>query len=343
MTDVNRQLVLARRPIGAVQDDDFELRTGPVPEPGPGQFLVRVLWLSFDPTQRGWLNDVPSYVPPVQIGEVMRAGAVGQVVASHNPGFAVGDYVQGTFGWQDYVATDGTGMLPVTKVPPGVPPTAVLGVFGITGLTAYFGMLELGHPKEGDVVLVSGAAGATGSVAGQIARVKGCRVIGTAGGPEKCAWVRDVAGFDECIDYKADDVGRRLAELAPRGIDVYFDNVGGPVLEAALANLGLRARVVLCGGISSGYTMEELPPGPRNYMQLVIRRARMEGFLVLDYAPRFAEAVAQLAAWVADGSIRTAEDVQVGLERAPATLRRLFEGKNLGKQLLKVADPPIAS
>jgi len=342
MTDVNRQLVLVHRPLGAVADSDFELRTSPAPEPGPGQFLVRVLWLSFDPTQRGWLNDVASYVPPVQIGEVMRAGAVGQVVESHHPDFAAGDYVQGTFGWQDWVVTDGRGMLPVMKVPAGISPTSVLGVYGITGLTAYFGLLDVGQPQEDDVVVVSGAAGATGSVAGQIARIMGCHTIGIAGGPEKCAWVRDVAHFDAVIDYKHDDVRSRLAELAPRGIGVYFDNVGGPTLEACLDHLALHARVVLCGGISSGYTAEALPPGPRNYMQLVIRRARMEGFLILDYASRFAEGVTELRRWVESGAIVAAEDVQEGLEHAPATLRRLFEGRNLGKQLLKVADPPIA-
>lgn len=336
---VNRQLVLVRRPVADVTDDCFELREVPVPAPDDGEFVVRVCYLSFDPTQRGWLNDVPSYLPPVQLGEVMRAGAVGQVVESRNASFAPGDLVQGMFGWQDYALTDGAGLRRVTKVPPGVPPTMVLGVLGVTGLTAYFGLLDLGQPKEGDAVFVSGAAGATGSVAGQIARIKGCRVIGSAGGPEKCAWVRDVAGFDEVIDYRSDDLDARLAAFAPDGLDIYFDNVGGPTLETALDHLALRARVVLCGGISSGYTTEPLPPGPRNLMQLVIRRARMEGFLVLDYASRFPAAVQELAGWVADGRLRYAEDIQEGLEHCPATLRRLFEGRNLGKQLLKVADP----
>ncbi len=312
-----------------------------MPEPGPGQFLIRVLWLSFDPTQRGWLNDVESYVPPVAIGEVMRAGAVGQVVASNNQRFTVGEFVQGTFGWQDYVVTDGRGMLPVTKVPAGVTPRAMLGVFGITGLTAYFGMLDVAKVLEGDVVFVSGAAGATGSVAGQIARIRGARVIGSAGGADKCAWVRDVAGFDEVVDYRSEDVSARLGSFAPNGLNVYFDNVGGPTLEAALDHLALGARIALCGGISSGYTAEALPPGPRNYMQLVIRRATMTGFLVLDYVPRFGEAVAQLSQWVADGRIRYAEDIVEGLEHAPSTLNRLFEGRNLGKQLLKVADAPL--
>lgn len=341
MAEQNRQIVLVKRPYAAVGDEHFELRVGPVPEPGPGEMLVRVLWLSFDPTQRGWLNDVPSYIPPVQIGEVMRAGAVGQVVASNHAEFAVGDLVQGTFGWQDYLVTDGRGMLRVAKVPSGVPPQAMLGIYGVTGLTAYFGMIDVARVKAGDTVFVSGAAGATGSVAGQIAKLTGARVIGSAGGPEKCAWVRDVAGFDEVIDYRTEDTSARLAAFAPKGLDVYFDNVGGPTLEAALDNLALGARVALCGGIASGYTAEPLPPGPRNYMQLVIKRATMQGFLVLDYVPRFGEGVAQLAQWVAEGKIRYAEDVVEGLELAPVTLNRLFEGKNLGKQLLKVADAPI--
>ena len=341
MSVENRQLVLVHRPIAAVQDTDFELRTTTVPDPGPGEIAVRVLWLSFDPTQRGWLNDVPSYMPPVQIGEVMRAGAVGQVVASNNDAYAVGDYVQGLFGWQDYVVTDGRAMVPVRKVPAGLPPRSMLGVYGVTGLTAYFGLLDVGRPSEGDVVVVSGAAGATGSVAGQIARIMDCTVIGIAGGAEKCAWVRDVARFDAVIDYKSEDVRTRLGELAPNGINLYFDNVGGPTLEACLDHLAMRATVALCGGISSGYTAEALPPGPRNYMQLVIKRARMEGFLVLDYLPRFPEGVAELRRWVERGDLIVAEDVQEGLENAPATLRRLFDGQNLGKQLLKVAEPPV--
>lgn len=338
MGDMNRMLVLAERPVGAVEDRHFALRTAPVPEPGPGEVLVRVCWLSFDPTQRGWLNDVPSYMPPVQLGEVMRAGAVGQVVASRHERFVPGQFVQGLLGWQDW-ALSPAGAL--TAVPAGVAPQAMLGVYGVTGLTAYFGLLDIGRPQAGETVFVSGAAGATGSVAGQIARIKGCRVIGSAGGPEKCAWVRDVAGFDEVIDYKAEPVGRRLAELAPRGIDVYFDNVGGPTLDAALANLAMRGRVVLCGGISSGYTMAELPPGPRNIMQLVVKRGRMEGFIIIDYLARAGEAVAELVGWVQSGQLRYAEDVQEGLENCPATLRRLFEGRNLGKQLLKVSDPPL--
>lgn len=333
----HRQWLLARRPVGMVSEADFELREAPVPEPGPGEFLVRNLYLSFDPAMRGWMEDRPSYIPPVQIGEVMRCGAVGQVVASRSDAFPVGSFVQGLFGWQEY-AVGGSGLARATPVPEGTPLTWPLGVLGITGLTAYFGLLDLGRPQEGETVVVSGAAGATGSVAAQIAKLQGCRVVGIAGGPDKCAWLEQEAGLDASIDYKSQDVGARLGELCPDGIHVYFDNVGGAILDAALARLALRARVVLCGGIS-GYNEKEPPPGPRNLMNLVIQRARMEGFIVLDYAERFAEASAQLAEWVRAGRIAHREDVQEGIENAPRTFLRLFEGKNTGKQLLKVGEP----
>ena len=338
MPETNRQWVLRRRPVGMVKPDDFELRRAPMPEPGEGELLVRTLWLSFDPTQRGWLEDRPSYLPPVQTGEVMRASSVGQVVTSRHPDFAAGDLVFGLGGWQEHFCCPGAGFPGVRKVPSGVPPSWVLGVLGVTGVTAYFGLLDLGRPKPGETVLVSGAAGATGSVAGQIARIQGCRVVGIAGGPEKCAWVTGRARFDACIDYKREDVGRRLAELCPGGLDVYFDNVGGEILEAALDHLALRARIVLCGGISS-YNDVEPRPGPRNLMNLVVQRARMEGFIVLDYFGRMDEAVRDLLAWVRAGEIVHEEDVQEGFENIPATLTRLFTGQNLGKQLLRLGEP----
>ena len=250
--------------------------------------------------------------------------------------------MQSTFGWQDYAIGRVGGPMPMTKLPPGVPPTWVLGVLGITGLTAYFGLLDLGKPQPGETVVVSGAAGATGSVAGQIAKLKGCRVVGIAGGSTKCAWLTEEAHFDAAIDYKAQDVQEQLGKLCPDGVHVYFDNVGGAILDAALFHIAEHARVVLCGGIS-GYNETEPPPGPRNLMNLVIRRARMEGFIVLDYLPHFGEAVQELAGWVASGEIAHREDVQEGLENAPRTLLRLFEGRNLGKQLLKVADPTPAA
>ncbi len=341
MSEVNRQLVLATRPTGMVGDEHFERKESPVPGPGDGQVLLRTLWFSFDPAQRGWLNDVRSYVPPVQIGEPMRAGAVAQVVASRHAGFREGDLVQGMLSWQDYVVTDPEGPLPLTKIPAGVPPTWFLGVLGVTGITAYFGLLEIGRPEAGDTVVVSGAAGATGSVAGQIARIRGARVIGIAGGAEKCGWLTDEFGFDAAVDYKNEDVAARLAELCGDSINVFFDNVGGPALDAALANLAQHARIVLCGGISTGYGTEQ-PPGPKNYLQLVVRSSRMEGFIVLNYRERFPEAVEALSGWLAKGKIRVKEDIREGgLEDCPATLRRLFEGANLGKQLLKVAEPPL--
>jgi NADPH-dependent curcumin reductase CurA len=287
------------------------------------------------------MEDRPSYMPPVGIGEVMRASAVGQVVESGNPAFASGDLVQGLFGWQDYHLATAAGPLMFSKVPEGVAPERMLSVLGLTGITAYFGLLDLGKPKAGDTVLVSGAAGATGSVAAQIAKIQGCRVIGIAGGPAKVAWLLDEAHLDAAIDYKSEDVRARIAELCPNGIDVYFDNVGGEILEAAIDAIAERARIVLCGGIS-GYNDETPRPGPNNLMNLVIRRVRMEGFIVIDYAPRFGEAVRQLGEWVNAGRIADVVDMQHGLENAPQTLQRLFTGANLGKQLLKIADPPIA-
>jgi hypothetical protein len=316
-----------------VKETDFAFGETPVPQPGDGQVLVRVLYLSFDPTQRGWIEDRPSYLPPVQIGEVMRASAVGEVIESKHTGFVKGDLVQGLFGWQDYALVPGAML--GAKIPPGVPPTWSLGVLGITGLTAYFGMLDLGKPKAGETVVVSGAAGATGSVAGQIAKLQGARVVGIAGGPSKCAWLTKEAKFDAAIDYKHEDVTAKLRELCPKGIDVYFDNVGGEILDAVLGQIAMRARVVLCGGIS-GYNEATPPPGPRNLMNLVVQRARMEGFIILDSVARFGEGVAKLSAWVRNGDIVHQEDIQHGLENAPRTLLRLFTGANTGKQILQL-------
>jgi NADPH-dependent curcumin reductase CurA len=321
-----------------VKPSDFELVKTPIPTPKNGEALVRVLYVSFDPAMRGWMEDRPSYIPPVGLGEVMRAGCVGQVIESKSPTYAVGDFVQGMFGWQEYALAGSGGLMPATPLPKGMPLTWPLGVCGITGLTAYFGLLDLGKPQPGQTVVVSGAAGATGSVAAQIARIQGCRAIGIAGGTEKCRWLTDVAKLDAAIDYKRENVARRLHELCPNGIDVFFDNVGGEILDAALGTLAQRARVVLCGGISA-YNEAEPPPGPRNLMNLVITRSRMEGFIVIDYLARFGEGAAKLAEWVAAGKLAHAEDVQTGLENAPQTFLRLFQGKNLGKQLLKISDP----
>jgi NADPH-dependent curcumin reductase CurA len=337
MTKENRQWLLAKRPVGMVKDSDFERRDGPVAEPNDGEFLVRITHLSFDPTQRGWISR-DSYVPAVAIGAVVRAAGAGRVVKSRHPGFREGELVQGSFGWQDYIVTNGTtDIMPVTKISPGVSPEQALGIFGITGLTAYFGLTDIGKPNPGDTVVVSGAAGATGSVVVQIAKALGCKVIGIAGGAEKCRWVVEQARADAAIDYKRENVASRLRELAPQGVNVVFENVGGEILEASLQNIALRGRVVLCGGIS-GYnaTDPNASPGIRNYLMLTARRARMEGFIVLDYAPRYGEAVQALSKLIAEGKLKTVTDMQRGFDNIPATLRRLFEGKNVGKQLLEL-------
>ena len=337
--NTNRQWLLAKRPHGVVTEANFEYREVPIPEPGEGQVLLRNLYLSFDPTQRGWMEDRESYMPPVAIGEPMRAGSVAQVVTSKHPDYSEGDLVQTLGGWQDFLVVDGgAGGLGLSRLPAGVTPQMALGVLGTTGQTAYFGMLDLGQPKDGETVLVSGAAGATGSVAGQIARIKGCRVIGIAGGPEKCAWLKEEARFDDVIDYKSEDVDERIGEFCPNKVDVFFDNVGGDILEAALNHINLKARIVLCGGIS-GYNATEPQPGPNNLMNLVVMRARMEGFIVIDYMDRFAEGAQALAGWMQSGELVHRDDVQEGFENIPATLNRLFTGQNIGKQMLKIADP----
>ena len=342
MTETNRRWLLNARPHGALKDSDFRLEEGPVPEPGEGEFLVRVTHLSFDPTQRGWLA-ADSYLPAVRIGDPVRAGAVGQVLKSNHPKFQPGQMVQGTFGWQEYVVSKGkTETGPVTHIRGGISPEQALGIFGVTGLTAWFGLTDLGKPQAGETVLVSGAAGATGSVVVQVAKALGCKVIGIAGGPEKCGWVKEVTGADHCIDYKAENVSRAIRAAAPEGVNVVFENVGGEILDAALANLAMRARIVLCGGISS-YNAADASEvtGLKNYLQLVVMRARMEGFVILDYAPRWADGAAELGKLIAAGKLKTLEDVQEGFENCPATLRRLFEGKNFCKQLLKLTDPPL--
>jgi NADPH-dependent curcumin reductase CurA len=343
MAEANRQWRLVSRPVGMIKDSDFELRREAAPEPKDGEFLVRITHLSFDPTQRGWLSR-DGYVPAVPIGAVVRAAGTGQVVKSKHPQFKEGELVQGSFGWQDYIVTNGsTDIMPVTKLAPGVSPEQALGIFGITGLTAYFGLTDIGKPKAGDSIVVSGAAGATGSVVVQLARALGCKTIGIAGGPEKCRWVIEEARADAAIDYKRENVAERIRELAPQGVNVVFENVGGEILEASLQNIALHARIVLCGGISSYNAIDpNATPGIRNYMMLTGRRARMEGFIILDYASRYGEAVAALSKLIAEGKLKTAVDLQQGFENIPSTLRRLFEGKNIGKQLLKLADPPLA-
>lgn len=336
MADKNRQWLLKKRPHGMVTKDNFERREVPIPEPKDGEILVRNRYLSFDPTQRGWMEDRPSYVPPVGIGEVMRGGSVGEVVKSRHGDFNQGDLVQCTMGWQDYATiAPEQGFFGASKLPSGTDPLLALSVLGVTGLTAYWGLLDLGKPKRGDTVLVSGAAGATGSVAGQIARIKGCRVVGIAGGPEKCRWLKEEAKFDEVIDYKSEDVDARIGETCPKRVDVFFDNVGGDILEAALNHINMHARIVLCGGISA-YNATKPVPGPVNLLNLILMRARMEGFIVIDYMDRSHIAIPDLMKWVQSGEIVNQVDVQEGFDNIPDTLNRLFTGKNLGKQLLKL-------
>jgi len=333
----NRRWLLAERPQGAIDDKIFRWVEEPVPEPkGDNEILVRNLYLSADPTQRGWISR-DTYLPAVKIGDVVRSFAVGRVERSKSDAHPEGELVQGLFGWQDYAVVPATGPGAPMKVPPGVPIPLAMSALGLTGITAYFGLLDVGRPKEGETVVVSGAAGATGSMVGQIARIWGCRTIGIAGGRDKCDWLVREARFDAAIDYKAEDVGARLRELCPKRIDVYFDNVGGPLLDVALAQLAMRGRIVLCGAIAT-YNDAEIPPGPKNYLSLLINRGRMEGFIVSDYMSRAPEAVLQIMTWVSSGQIVDRVDVQEGLENAPRTLQRLFLGENRGKQLLKIAD-----
>ena len=322
-----KRITLAHRPSGLPTDDTWVLEEVEVPAPGEGELVVKVDHISLDPAMRGWLNDVRSYVPPVQIGEVMRAAVTGTVVESRHPDFAVGDAVTGTLGVTEYAVTDGSGVRKIDMSVAG--PATWLGALGMPGLTAYHGLYEVGEMKPGETVLISAAAGAVGSVAGQLAKAKGCTVIGIAGGPQKCAWLEEI-GFDAAIDYKNENVLKRLREIAPKGIDVYFDNVGGEILDAALANLRRNARIVICGAIAS-YNDEELPPGPSRYMSLLVFRARMQGFLVFDYPDKDEAALADLAGLITSGDLVARETVvDGGVEDFGDTLLGLFEGRNTG-------------
>jgi len=336
---VNHCFRLANRPVGLPKRGDWTYGAEPVRAPGEGELLVKVLYLSLDPAMRGWMNEARSYVPPVGIGEVMRAFGAGRVVSSRHPGFAAGDQVTGAFGMQEYAVANGKG---VTRIDPALGPPAplpvYLGVLGIPGMTAYFGLLDTGQAKAGDTVVVSAAAGAVGMVVGQIAKIKGCRAVGIAGGPEKCRYLLDELGFDAAIDYKAggvEEMKEALRRHCPRGVDVYFDNVGGDVLDAVLTRLARGARVVICGAISQ-YNRTDPPKGPSNYMALLVQRASMKGMLVFDYADRYAEAGREMAGWMAAGKLKSREDVVAGLETFPETLLKLFRGENLGKLVLEV-------
>jgi NADPH-dependent curcumin reductase len=335
----NRQWLLAARPVGMIKESDFRLNETGLPPLKDGEVLLRNIALSCDPTQRGWMA-MDTYVPAIPVGAVMRALAVGQVMESRKSGFSPGDLVQGMAGWEDYTISDGGGMFSMQKLPTGTDPLLALSLLGGTGLTAYFGVLDIGLPKQGETFVVSGAAGATGSVAGMIAKLKGCRVIGIAGGAAKCTWLIQEAGFDGAIDYKNEDVGSALSRLCPNGIDIYFDNVGGEILEKVMDRMATGARIVLCGGISQYNNPQGMfGAGPKNYFNLILRGARMEGFIVLQFAKRFPDAIGELAKWHAEGRIKNQLDVAHGLEHAPKALIRLFAGANLGKQLLQLATP----
>jgi NADPH-dependent curcumin reductase CurA len=336
MTARNRRLVLAERPKENVEEDTVRLEEVDVPEPGDGEAVVRNRYLSIDPTIRTWMDDAPGYLPPIAIDEVVRSGGVAEVVRSNSDRYAAGDLVFGMTGWQDYALAD-EGANSMQVLPPGIDPTAALSVFGTTGMTAYFGLIDVGKIKEGDTVVVSGAAGATGSTVGQIARLKGAaRVVGIAGTPEKCGWLVDELGYDAAVNYKTDEVAKRLREACPDGIDLFFDNVGGKLLDICLGQLALRGRVVLCGAIAT-YNDKGKIEGPSNYRALIARRGRMEGFIILDYIPRFPEAQAEMGAWVAEGKIKYATHIVKGLEHAPDALNLLFTGGNTGKVIVEVA------
>lgn len=336
---MNRQIVLRRRPSGLVQPDDTELITMPAPEPAEGEALVRTTYIGIDAAARTWLNDQPGYLPPVQLGEVIRAAGIGEVVASRCDAYAVGDVVTTLTGFQEYVISrDDVFTTPVPG--PAVDQLAVMSVYGPTGATAYFGMNDIGKPQPGETVVVSAAAGATGSIAGQIAKIAGARVVGIAGGPQKCRAVVEDFGFDACVDYREDDLKAALKQHCPKGVDVYFDNVGGAILDAVLGRLAPKARVVLCGVISSYLTGEH--PGPANYVNLLSKTALMQGFNALDEWGRFDEAFGPLRAWAQEGRLVHRQTIFEGIESCVDALNGLFTGANIGKMLVKVSEPSIA-
>jgi NADPH-dependent curcumin reductase CurA len=328
----NKQFRLAARPVGVPKASDWKLTEEPLPAPADGEVLVKIEYISLDPAMRGWMNEGKSYVPPVELGAVMRASAAGHVLESRHQGFAKGDAVEGILGVQQYAASNARGLRKVdTKL---APLSAWLGGLGISGLSAFFGLFEVGQPKPGETVLVSGAAGAVGSVVGQLAKIHGCRAVGIAGGAEKCAFIREL-GFDGAIDYKAEKLSDGLRRECPKGVDVYFDNVGGETLDAALTRITLHARVVICGAIS-GYNATEKPKGPSNYLSLLVNRARMQGFIVFDYLPSYPQTYDALAKHYAEGRLKLRETVVEGFETFPETLLKLFKGENIGKLVLKV-------
>ena len=338
MPEENRAWILESRPESNFSKENVKYETIPVPEPGPGEFLVRNIWISFDPTQLIWMKR-DSYIQKIKIGDPVRSIDVGQVVKSHNSKYKVGDLVSGTLGWQDYSITDGSNVNHVIPIPSLDPPWYSMSLFGITGMSAYFGVNEIGRVKKGERFVVSSAAGSVGSIAGQISKIIGAKVVGIAGGHEKCSWVVNELGFDDCIDYQSENVPERLSEIFPEGIDVYFDNVGGEILDDILSRIRMHGRIILSGAIS-GYISQNFHP-LRNYTFLTGKRARMEGFIVTDFYERYEEAYNQLKKWVLEDRIRQKEQLFQGLERAPDLFMNLFTGKNFGKQILQITDYPL--
>ncbi len=330
---MNKQLILSKRPVGLPDKDTWTLEENEMPKAGDGEIIVKTHYISLDPAMRGWMNDVKSYIPPVQIGEVMRSGSVGEVIESNNSKFNVGEFVTGWGGVQEYSLSDGQGWV---KVDPKIAPLPLyIGTLGMPGMTAYFGLMEVGQPKEGDTVVVSGAAGAVGSIVGQIAKIKGCRVVGIAGGADKCKYLIDELGFDGAIDYKSDDIKVGLKRECPKGVDVYFDNVGGDILNDVLTRLNMRARIVICGAISQYNNTTEVK-GPSNYLSLLVTRSRMEGMVVMDYAKDYRKAAMEMGQWLAEGKLKSKEHIEEGIENFHTTFLKLFSGDKKGKLILKV-------
>jgi NADPH-dependent curcumin reductase CurA len=332
---MNRQLLLNARPVGDIKYSDFKLVERETPVPADGEVLIKTLYLAVEPAMRGWMENRADYVAPLELGDLMRGYGTGEVIASNNSQFAVGSRVSGSFGWQEFLVSDGKSV-PLQKIAEDIDLPAAMGLLGVTGLTAYFGLKEIGQPQPGNTVLVSGAAGATGSVVVQLAKIAGCRVIGMAGTSEKCDWVTEELGADAAINYREQDVKAEVRRLCPDGINVYYDNVGGEILDIALANLAQNARVVICGGISR-YNLTGEIPGPKNYFNLVFRRSRMEGFIVGDYASRFPEAIEELSTHLREGKLKHHETILDGFEKMPDALMGLFSGSNMGKQLVRVS------
>lgn len=338
MTAVNHQILLKKRPVGVPRASDFERATVPLPRPAPDEVLLKNLYLSIDPAIRGWMSEARSYLPPIAIGAPVRSGTLSQIIESTSERWPRGQIVQAMASWESYSAVPETSLHGRVKPIEGLPLHAMLSVLGGTGLTAYFGLLEVGRPKEGETVLVSAAAGGVGSIAGQIARISRCRAVGLTGSEDKCRWLTDELGYDAAVNYKSGDLRAALKKACPDGVDVFFDSVGGEILDTVLTRLNRSGRIVLCGAISQ-INESELRPGPSNYLQLLSKSARMEGFTTFDFAPRYDEARSALAAWILAGKLKYRDDIVEGLDQAPGHLLRLFSGEHRGKLMVKLADP----